>query len=131
MIREIAEDVMLELMTDDVFGIGLFEFTARRDPHGRFSAAGAAGLYAHGVMAAGRVAGMEAKKKGADRAGVRTAIKAGMDTQLGKLAQAKSIITTRWGERAGADITNTLAAREPKSALKTAHQIRKNDRMKW
>ncbi len=62
--ESIAADVLVDLLLDDIMeGSALLEFNPSRDAAGKFTSKGAGEAYAHGVMAAGRVAGgMEHRK---------------------------------------------------------------------
>jgi hypothetical protein len=122
---QIVDDVVVDLILDDVMaGETLLEFNPSRDAAGKFTSKGAGEAYAHGVMAAGRVAGIAAKKKGADRAGVRAAIRAGMEQHVQTVQHTRSFLGSVYGPGAAKDVTNVMAVSSPKSALRMVQMQR-------
>jgi hypothetical protein len=124
--KAIVEDVLIDLILDDVMeGSTLFEFNPRRDAAGRFTSKGAGEAYAHGIMAAGRIAGMLAKDKGADRERVRAAIKAGMEKHVQTAQHAKDFLNMVYGKGAGDDVRSVLDVMGPKLSLPMTRQTLK------
>jgi len=127
--QSILEDVMVDLLVDDVMSDDpILEFIPSRDAAGRFTAKGAGEAYAHGIMAAGRVAGMQAKRKGADREGVRAAIQAGMEKHVQTVHHAKDFLNSVYGKGAGDDVRNVLDVMGPRLRLRGELEMRKNAR---
>lgn len=127
--QSILEDVMVDLLVDDVMSDDpILEFIPSRDAAGRFTAKGAGEAYAHGIMAAGRVAGMQAKRKGADREGVRAAIQAGMEKHVQTVHHAKDFLNSVYGKGAGDDVRNVLDVMGPRLRLRGELARRKNAR---
>lgn len=123
--ESIAADVLVDLLLDDIMeGSALLEFNPSRDAAGKFTSKGAGEAYAHGVMAAGRVAGIAAKTKGADRAGVRAAIKAGMDQHVRTVQYTRSFLSNVYGPGAAKDVTNVMAVSSPKTQLRMVQMQR-------
>ncbi len=124
--KAIVEDVLIDLILDDVTeGSALFELNPSRDAAGRFTSKRAGEAYAHGIMAAGRIAGMLAKDKGADREGVRAAIKAGMEKHVQTVQHSRDFLNTVWGKGAGDDVRNVLDVMGPKLRLPMTRQTLK------
>ena len=127
--KAILEDVIVDLLVDDVMSDEpILEFVPSRDTYGRFTATGAGEAYAHGIMAAGRLAGMAARRKGQDRAGVRSAITAGMEKHVQTIQGAKSFLGTVWGPKAAANVRDVLDVMGPKLRLRGELERRKNAR---
>jgi len=97
--EECVEDVLVDLVLEDVMNDGcMFESNQAHDAKGRFASKGGAASggkfdsqdaragYQSGTMAAGRAAGIWAKKEGKSREEVRAAIKSGMKAHMDKYA---------------------------------------------
>ncbi len=124
--QSILEDVIVDLLADDVLSDDpILEFIPSRDAQGKFTAKGAGEAYAHGIMAAGRIAGMLAKDKGADREGVRAAIKAGMGKHVQTVQHSRDFLDSVYGKGAGNDVRNVLDVMGPKLRLPMTRQTLK------
>lgn len=125
--QEMAEEILVDLVLEDVMNeTSLVEGNAAHDAKGRFTSKGAGAAYASGIMAAGRAAGIVAKKAGESRDDVRQAIVRGMsDHKVDVKAAAKEIGAKEaksWGKwQGGKDLQHARKARQKDSFSVKVH----------